>query len=211
MWKFFSVSFNWVMYVVAPVPPQSSVGHAPYCSVAHALVPPADGVAAQVDHWASVLSTAAPSAKVRGMPDSGFFLDMEQGPKYHSNMQNVCERSHRALRRPFFPSHPAAAVAARQVSGVLFGRAQRRVRGCAQGRCWRRVEVHLRAVEQRSHQDADVPDAEPVRCLADGQRDGRARPGHDAGRDAECLRQEPDRSRQVAAAVRALSLPPLPS
>ena len=27
--------------------------------------------------------------QVRGMPDSGFFLDTDQGPKYHSNMQWV--------------------------------------------------------------------------------------------------------------------------
>ena len=30
-------------------------------------------------------------------------MDEERSPKYHSNMQNVCERCHRALRRPFFP------------------------------------------------------------------------------------------------------------
>lgn len=29
--------------------------------------------------------------QVRGMPDSGFFLDVEQGPKYHSNMIWVFE------------------------------------------------------------------------------------------------------------------------
>jgi len=39
-----------------------------------------------VDHWATVLATEAPKAKVRGMPDSGFFLDREAGAKYHSNM-----------------------------------------------------------------------------------------------------------------------------
>ena len=81
-----------------------------------------------VDHWASVLTTAAPKAKVRGMPDSGFcesqralpilrtiserepfgrllcvatrlkgrwcwlaaVLDMDQGPKYHTNMKCAC-------------------------------------------------------------------------------------------------------------------------
>lgn len=40
-----------------------------------------------MDHWADVLKTAAPAAKVRGMPDSGFFLDTQHGPAYHSNMQ----------------------------------------------------------------------------------------------------------------------------
>ena len=39
-----------------------------------------------IDHWAAGLSTEAPKAKVRGMPDSGFFLDREAGAKYHSNM-----------------------------------------------------------------------------------------------------------------------------
>jgi hypothetical protein len=42
-----------------------------------------------VDKWAEVLGAAAPKAKVRGMPDSGFFLDTEHEPAYHSNMQWV--------------------------------------------------------------------------------------------------------------------------
>eukprot|EP00040_Diaphanoeca_grandis_P032659 m.198465 g.198465 ORF g.198465 m.198465 type:complete len:410 (-) comp32695_c3_seq1:82-1311(-) len=42
-----------------------------------------------VDNWADLLTTAAPKAKVRGMPDSGFFLDTEHQPMYHSNMQWV--------------------------------------------------------------------------------------------------------------------------
>mmetsp|Transcript_50940 Transcript_50940/g.101299 ORF Transcript_50940/g.101299 Transcript_50940/m.101299 type:complete len:278 (-) Transcript_50940:174-1007(-) len=46
------------------------------------------------DHWAAKIHTATTqttgtAAKVACMPDSGFFLDEERSPKYHSNMQNV--------------------------------------------------------------------------------------------------------------------------
>jgi hypothetical protein len=46
------------------------------------------------DHWAAAIDKATTAqtgagAKVACMPDSGFFLDEERSPKYHSNMQNV--------------------------------------------------------------------------------------------------------------------------
>jgi len=42
------------------------------------------------DHWATAIMTATNgAAKVVCMPDSGFFLDEELGPKYHLNMQKV--------------------------------------------------------------------------------------------------------------------------
>jgi len=44
-----------------------------------------------VDNWADRLAAAAPTAKVRGMPDSGFFLDSMYGRAvhYHDMMQSI--------------------------------------------------------------------------------------------------------------------------
>ena len=55
------------------------------------------------DHWAAAIDKATTAetgagAKVACMPDSGFFLDEERSPKYHSNMQNVCKSTARAYR-----------------------------------------------------------------------------------------------------------------
>lgn len=42
------------------------------------------------DYWAAGIANATGgAAKVACMPDSGFFLDEDRGPKYHSNMKNV--------------------------------------------------------------------------------------------------------------------------
>lgn len=42
------------------------------------------------DYWASNIASATNNAaKVACMPDSGFFLDEDRGPKYGSNMRNV--------------------------------------------------------------------------------------------------------------------------
>lgn len=42
------------------------------------------------DHWADAIANATEIAvKVACMPDSGFFLDEDYGPKYGSNMRNV--------------------------------------------------------------------------------------------------------------------------
>eukprot|EP00931_Biecheleriopsis_adriatica_P120145 TRINITY_DN95279_c0_g1_i1.p1 TRINITY_DN95279_c0_g1~~TRINITY_DN95279_c0_g1_i1.p1 ORF type:complete len:414 (+),score=81.27 TRINITY_DN95279_c0_g1_i1:133-1374(+) len=41
------------------------------------------------DHWADAIKKANPDTKVACMPDSGFFLDEDRGPRYGSNMRNV--------------------------------------------------------------------------------------------------------------------------
>jgi len=110
------------------------------------------------DYWAAAIGKATTAmtgtgAQVACVPDSGFFLDEERSPKYHSKMKNVYK----------FP--------------VFVGGLERGVCRGAQGRHRWRVEMHFRTVDCASHQDPDLPDAVAVRQLAVLQRGRHERSG----------------------------------